>query len=116
VSFYELAFKVLVDQAMPFGSHRNFLTPGKAGVSVQDELNPNERIALVNCLRAEFDEEQKQVPAWLREVACTKNQSLAEPHATGAAVDGHAAPPALATPPLQAIPGHDATGALPGGH
>lgn len=68
ISIEEIAFKILVDQSMPVGVH----TTSRAGNgSVHDDLNANERIALVNCLNEEFKTEQTKVPEWLSQVSCS---------------------------------------------
>lgn len=71
-SFTEVAFKILVDQSMPVGAHST--SPAGNG-SVHDDLNPNERIALTNCLKAEFDIERKMTPEWLSQVSCSNDQN-----------------------------------------
>lgn len=67
-SFNEIAFKILVDQSMPAGAH---VDPSAGNGHVHDDLNPNERIALVNCLRQEFDIERTKMPEWLAQVSCS---------------------------------------------
>lgn len=70
-NFAQLDFKILVDQSMPFGSHTNPLDDdGAATDPVQDKLTGDERIALANCLQAEFSLEQQAVPKWLTAVSC----------------------------------------------
>ncbi|MGZ3690242.1 MAG: hypothetical protein ACXVAX_01990 [Pseudobdellovibrio sp.] len=64
-SFNEIIFKVLVDKSMP---------PG-----MENALNTNERIALLNCLKAEFNEVQndwKQSGDWMRKVACVDTAGI----------------------------------------
>jgi hypothetical protein len=66
----EIDFKVLVDQSMPYGWHRNPLDRGDADKPVLDLLNQNERIAVVNCLLAEWRQEQGKTLEWLKENSC----------------------------------------------
>ena len=57
-SFEEMVFKVLVDKSMP---------PG-------EDLNQNERMALLNCMRAEFravSNKWKESGEWMKSAACT---------------------------------------------
>jgi hypothetical protein len=70
----EIDFKVLVDQSMPYGWHRNPMDRGDPSKPVLDLLNLNERIALVNCLRAEWDQEKDKTEAWLKESSCADAQ------------------------------------------
>ncbi|RZA07373.1 MAG: hypothetical protein EOP11_07885 [Proteobacteria bacterium] len=89
VDFSTIAYKVLVDQSMPLLHHQNPLEHG-GGNSVQDSLNLNERIALVNCLRDEFEIERTKTKEWLTEVSCApKARAGAEaPEATPAPSSG----------------------------
>lgn len=66
----EIAFKILVDQSMPLGAHFNPLDVGSPQTPVRDDLTPDERIALVNCLSAEFNLEQRKVAKSLQQVQC----------------------------------------------
>jgi hypothetical protein len=68
--FSQVKFKILVDQSMPNGSHKDPLAPGNQSGQVQDRLNANERIALANCLEAEFQVERGMQQEWLTEQAC----------------------------------------------
>ncbi len=64
-------FKILVDQSMPHGYHLNPMDRGSPNAPVMDRLNPNERIALANCLKVEFrDYEQFKQKEWLLETPC----------------------------------------------
>jgi hypothetical protein len=63
-------FKILVDQAMPFGFHQDPLDQGSAAASPIDRLTPDERIALANCLVDEMGEEQKFLDNYLAQGAC----------------------------------------------
>jgi hypothetical protein len=87
--FSEIAFKILVDRSMPLGRHHNPLQQGDDAKDVVDELNDNERIALASCLYAEFQQEKNKIPDWLTEISCTKNESVADVHASGGAVSAH---------------------------
>lgn len=64
----QIDFKILVDQSMPLGAHKNPLesTTGE----VQDTLTPDERIALANCLQAEFELEVQEKTRWLTQGSC----------------------------------------------
>lgn len=69
-----LAFKLLVDQSMPVGLHKDPMdADNHSGVAV-DELTGDERIALYNCLKAEFQEEinSDNLSKWLRQDACSQ--------------------------------------------
>ncbi len=71
----QVDFKILVDQSMPAGAHVNPLdtvegVPGSSSNPVHDELTGDERIALANCVQAEFELEQKQLTKWLSQTAC----------------------------------------------
>ncbi len=70
--FSQIDFKILVDQSMPLGLHNNPLEQenGTQATPVQDELTPDERIALSNCLRAEFDVERGKLVKWLTQTSC----------------------------------------------
>ncbi len=64
----QIDFKILVDQSMPLGAHRN---PQEAAEGeVLDELTADERMALANCLQAEFAREQKEIVPWLTQEQC----------------------------------------------
>jgi len=63
-------FKILVDQSMPGFSHMDPLDRGSRHAHSKDDLNPNERIALANCLRAEFAIEQTHTADWLKDTQC----------------------------------------------
>jgi hypothetical protein len=75
-SFDLIAFKILVDQSMPLGVHKNPRDPGSPDSAVVDELNPNERIALVSCLQAEFKLEANKTREWLQQISCGNNESF----------------------------------------
>lgn len=97
--FATIAFKILVDQSMPFGAHRSpFETESGAG-PVEDDLNPNERIALTNCLQAEFNLEQGKMTEWLTDVDCRSNQSVPDLHVPGSGAPAHSISP-RANPPV----------------
>lgn len=64
----QIDFKILVDQSMPLGAHRNPLESNTG--NVQDALNADERIALANCLQAEFELEVQEKTAWLTQGTC----------------------------------------------
>jgi hypothetical protein len=64
----QIDFKILVDQSMPLGAHKNPLESSTG--SVQDSLNADERIALANCLQAEFELEVKEKTRWLTQGTC----------------------------------------------
>ena len=66
----QLDFKMLVDQSMPYGAHNNPLDLGGATTPVEDALTSDERLALANCLKAEFQLERKELAKWLTEVSC----------------------------------------------
>ncbi len=71
----QVDFKILVDQSMPLGSHRNPLDtgdghPGAATAPVVDALTGDERMALANCLQAEFELESAKVGSWLMQTKC----------------------------------------------
>lgn len=69
-SWAQIDFKILVDQSMPLGAHQNPLEQGAATAPVIDDLTADERIALTNCLQAEFELEQKQLVKWLTAQTC----------------------------------------------
>jgi hypothetical protein len=69
-SWAEIDFKILVDQSMPWGWHRNPMDRGNPNKPVIDLLNENERIALSNCLQAEWELEQVKTTDWLGEISC----------------------------------------------
>jgi hypothetical protein len=71
-----IAYKILVDQSMPVGYHKNPLDQGAADRPVTDMLNPNERIALANCLTAEFDMERGKAAQWMTEMSCSTNKPI----------------------------------------
>ncbi len=64
----QVDFKILVDQSMPLGTHKNPLETSTG--DVQDNLNADERIALANCLQAEFELETQEIAAWLTQGSC----------------------------------------------
>jgi hypothetical protein len=64
----QIDFKILVDQSMPLGAHRNPLESSTG--DVQDVLNADERIALANCLQAEFELEVQEKTRWLTQGTC----------------------------------------------
>lgn len=66
----QVDFKILVDQSMPLGAHQNPLDQDDPTMPVIDDLTGDERIALANCLRAEFELEQQQVTKWLTMSLC----------------------------------------------
>lgn len=68
--FSQIDFKILVDQSMPLGAHRNPLDQGSPDAPVVDTLTPDERIALANCLQAEKEVEAKYLNEWLAAAAC----------------------------------------------
>ena len=68
--FSQIDFKILVDQSMPFGAHQNPLDQGDPSLPVKDDMTGDERIALANCLRSEFDLERQQLVKWLTQGAC----------------------------------------------
>jgi hypothetical protein len=74
LGFGEINFKILVDQSMPYGWHRDPMERGNPGMPVIDLLNPNERIALANCLLAEWQQEQGKTADWLKENSCKTGQ------------------------------------------
>ncbi len=68
----QVAFKILVDQSMPQGIHTNrFNLDHTIGESV-DGLNADERMALLNCLEAEFKRENtsENILKWLKQESC----------------------------------------------
>jgi hypothetical protein len=70
-SMDQVDFKILVDQSMPFGAHKNPLDQSNdPATPVVDDLNPNERIALANCLQAEWVSERTKTKEWLQAVPC----------------------------------------------
>jgi hypothetical protein len=72
-------FKILVDQSMPVGAHANPHDQGSASTPVLDQLNANERIALVNCLEAEFNIESTKEREWAAELPCGSDLDLPTP-------------------------------------
>jgi hypothetical protein len=68
----QISFKILVDQSMPFGIHTNSFDEHHAVGTSADGLNGDERLALHNCLRAEFEEEQtaENTLKWLKQESC----------------------------------------------
>ncbi len=64
----QIDFKILVDQSMPLGAHKNPLESSTG--EVQDLLTPDERIALANCLQAEYELEVQAKTSWLTQGAC----------------------------------------------
>lgn len=70
-SYSQIDFKILVDQSMPLGAHKNPLDQGpNPNASVIDDLTGDERIALTNCLRAEFTLEQTNLDKALTQGSC----------------------------------------------
>ena len=61
-----VAFKVLGDQTMPFGSHNN--------VTHTNTLTDDERIALYNCL---YEEEPVEYRSWMKQKTCELNPNSA---------------------------------------
>lgn len=76
-----IQYKILVDRSMPLWAHRNPLDKVDTSTSaaVTDALNLNERMALVNCLFKEFNEELKLEKNWLTELSCTQSNKVAPP-------------------------------------
>jgi hypothetical protein len=72
-----LEFKILVDQSMPVGAHQNPLDQGDSAHAVGEQLNLNERIALVNCLEGEFKNEYNHMGDWIKEVSCSPKAAAA---------------------------------------
>lgn len=70
INFDQVAFKILVDQSMPFGMHENPLDQSGDKAQVIDELTPDERIALTNCLDAEITEEASHRSDYLLKDSC----------------------------------------------
>ena len=66
----QVQFKLLVDQSMPLAMHQNPLDAGNETGGVTDQLTPDERFALANCLEAEFDLEQENLGKWLTQESC----------------------------------------------
>lgn len=66
----QVQFKILVDQSMPLGMHMNPLDPGNDTGHVVDQLTPDERFALANCLEAEFNLEKANLAKWMKQVDC----------------------------------------------
>ncbi len=64
----QIDFKILVDQSMPWGAHKNPLESTTG--TVEDSLTPDERIALANCLQAEFELEIQEKTRWLTQARC----------------------------------------------
>lgn len=64
----QVDFKILVDRSMPLGYHGDPLAEGSASSS--DSLSPDERIALANCLKEEFEREEAQLAKWLTQETC----------------------------------------------
>jgi mono/diheme cytochrome c family protein len=69
-SYDQIQFKILVDQSMPLGLHLNPLDAGNETGGVVDLLTPDERIALSNCLEAEFELERASLDKWLMQESC----------------------------------------------
>jgi hypothetical protein len=80
--FGVIAFKVLGDQSMPVGGHHSPLDRGTNHPDPKDILNVNERIALVNCLEAEFADELKLTDKWFKNMSC-QSVAVADPRASG---------------------------------
>ena len=77
-SYAQIDFKILVDQSMPMGAHVNPLDQGDdPAKAVIDDLNPNERIALANCLKEEWSLERSRVKDWLLQDSCVTDQARA---------------------------------------
>jgi hypothetical protein len=82
-SWDEIDFKILVDQSMPNGAHKNPLDQGSdPATPVVDDLNLNERLALANCLKAEYDLERTKVKDWLKAVPCAPAVAKNTKHGT----------------------------------
>ncbi|WP_141732183.1 hypothetical protein [Oligoflexus tunisiensis] len=64
----QVDYKILVDQSMPLGAHKNPLESTSG--DVQDALTADERIALANCLQAEYELEKKEIARWLTPGSC----------------------------------------------
>jgi hypothetical protein len=64
----QVDYKILVDQSMPLGAHKNPLESSTG--EVQDVLTPDERIALANCLQAEFELEIQEKTRWMTQTQC----------------------------------------------
>jgi hypothetical protein len=64
-------FKIVGSQSMPLGAHLSPLAQGSSSAPVVDSLNENERIALANCLDAEFQLESTHTVDWLKEISCS---------------------------------------------
>jgi hypothetical protein len=72
----QIDFKILVDQSMPFGVHKNPLDQGTdPAAPVVDDLNLNERIALANCLQAEWGMERTKLREWLKQDSCSQSSA-----------------------------------------
>ena len=72
----QIDFKILVDQSMPFGMHKNPLDQGNdPNAPVVDTLNPNERIALANCLQVEWAQERTKLKEWLLQDSCSEGSA-----------------------------------------
>jgi mono/diheme cytochrome c family protein len=69
-SYDQVQFKILVDQSMPLGLHLNPLDAGNETGGVVDQLTPDERIALSNCLEVEFELEKANLDKWLMQESC----------------------------------------------
>jgi hypothetical protein len=74
-----IRFKILVDKSMPDGAHVNPMDNSSPTAHVKDELNPNERIALANCLVAEFNSELSNKREWMTEQPCDDNAKAPTP-------------------------------------
>jgi hypothetical protein len=71
IDYSQVDFKILVDQSMPHNYHMNPMDRGSPNAPVQDRLTPDERIALANCLKVEFEQyERTKVRESLTSVAC----------------------------------------------
>jgi hypothetical protein len=76
--FDQVAFKILVDQSMPLNSHKDPMQQADPVTkqrnpkqTVKDDLTGDERIALVNCIQAEYNDfERRQLDLWLRQKSC----------------------------------------------
>lgn len=69
-SYSQVQYKILGDQSMPYGLHRNPLDAGNDTGQVVDQLTKDERFALTNCLEAEFELEKANVKAWMTQDSC----------------------------------------------
>jgi hypothetical protein len=71
VDYSQVDFKILVDQSMPHNYHMNPMDRGSPNAPVQDRLTADERIALANCLKVEFEQfERNRVRESLTSTSC----------------------------------------------